>query len=50
MDNPSSESDYIWTPWGWLRLRGWTHTSVTSTPGTGLSIQVPGISVTIQHS
>ena len=49
MDTHSNESDYIWTPWGWLRLRSWSHTSVTNTPGTGLSIQVPGTSITIKH-
>jgi hypothetical protein len=45
----SSDTDFVWTPWGWLRVRGWTHTTSTGTPGGWLSIQVPGTRITVQH-
>ena len=49
MDTHSSDSASIWTPWGWLRLRSWTHTTSTGTPGSWLSVQVQGTSITIKH-
>ena len=45
-----SDPDYIWTPWGWLRVRGWSQTVVSGTPGSSwLSIQVQGTSITINQ-
>ena len=51
MDNPTGiDSDYIWTPWGWLRICGWHHTAVSATPGSSwLSVQVQGTSITINQ-
>ena len=51
MDNPTGvDPDYIWTPWGWLRIRGWHHTAASATPGSSwLSIQVQGTSITINQ-
>ena len=51
MDNPTGvDPDYIWTPWGWLRLRGGSHPAVSGTPGSSwLSIQVQGTSITINQ-
>ena len=34
MENPTGiDPDFVWTPWGWLRIRGWHHTAVSATPG-----------------
>jgi hypothetical protein len=49
-DSTGSDLDFIWTPWGWVRLRSWTHTATTGTPGRRLSIQLQGTSITIKHS
>ena len=43
------DPDFVWTPWGWLRLRGWQQTVVAATPGSAVSIQVQGSSITIKH-
>ena len=50
MENPISiDPDYTWTPWGWLRIRGWNQTVVSGTPGSWLSIQVHGTNITIKQ-
>jgi hypothetical protein len=49
METSNPSPDYIWTPWGWLRLRSWSHTASTGTPSNWLSVQVQGTRITIQH-
>ena len=51
MDNPTAlDRDFVWTPWGWLRVRHWTRTVVSGTPGSSaVSIQLQGTSLVIIH-
>jgi hypothetical protein len=51
MEDPTSvDVEFVWTPWGWIRLRSWSYGYAPASPArTWVSIQVQGTSISVNH-